>query len=83
MEESTRYEVQRQQFSDEEMTGFKEIFQKIGRQQYEFITGDIIVSVENRLQQVGSELSKEEAQKLLESDFVKSFYPAEASINLK
>ncbi|WP_281864950.1 hypothetical protein [Planomicrobium okeanokoites] len=83
MEEPTKYELQREKISTVEMTKLKEIFQINGRRKCDFITGDILVTVENRLQQVGPDLSEEKARELLESGYVKAFYPSESSIDLK
>lgn len=82
MEEPTKYEVHREKISSEAMNKLKETFNNIGRQQCEFVTGDIVVTVENRLQQVGTDLSEEKARELLESGYVKAFYPVESSIDL-
>lgn len=83
MEEPTKYEVQREKLSTEDLKKLKDVFQKIERQHGHFVTGDIVVTVENRLQQVGSDISEEKARELLESGYVKAFYPAESSIDLK
>lgn len=82
MEEPIKYEVQRERISTDKLNELREVFQKIGRLQFEFVLGDIVVTVENRLQQVGTDLSEEKARELLESGYVKAFYPAESSIDL-
>lgn len=83
MEEPTKYEVQREKLSTEDMNKLKDVFKKIERQHGQFLTGDIVVTIENRLQQVGSDLSEKKARELLESGYVKAFYPAESSIDIK
>lgn len=83
MEEPTKYEVNKDKITKEELNNMREIFKKIGRQHGQFVTGDIVVTVENRLQQVGSDISEEKARELLESGYVKAVYPVESSIDLK
>lgn len=83
MEEPTKYEVEREKFSIEELNKIMEIFKETGRPNGQFVTGDIVVTTENRLQQVGPDLSEEKAREFLESGYVKAFYPAESSIDLK
>lgn len=83
MEEPTKYEVEREKVAKEELYKLEELFADIGRQNAHFMIGDIVVTVENRIHQVGHDLSEDKAIELLEAGCLKALYPAETSIDLK
>lgn len=58
----------------------KATFQKAGRESVYFAAGDVVITEENSLQRVGSEISAEEALELLENRSIKALYPIEFKV---
>ena len=83
MEEPTKYEVKRDTNSKAVSEMLKQKFESVGRSSAKFVSGDIVITEDNRLQRVGSDLSQEKALELLESHALKAFYPVESQIELQ
>ena len=80
MEEPTKYVVNKEELSETELAAIKETFQKAGRESVYFASGDVVITEENLLQRVGSEISAEEAMDLLESRKIKALYPVNSKV---
>ena len=80
MEKPTKYEVKKEKRSKAELTAMKVTFQKAGRESVYFADGDVVVTEENSLQRVGSEISAEEAMDLLENRTIKALYPVDSKV---
>lgn len=83
MEEPTKYEVKRDSNSKALSVILQQKFEDFGRSSAQFVYGDIVITEDNRLQRVGSDLSPEKALELLESHALKAFYPVESQIELQ
>ena len=83
MEEPTKYVVNKEKLSENELAAIKENFQRVGRESVYFADGDVVITEENLLQRVGSEISKNQAYKLLMNRSTKGFYPIESFMGLK
>lgn len=81
MEEPTKYVVNKEELSEIELAAIKETFQKAGRESVYFADGDVVITEENLLQRVGSEISADEAMDLLESRTIKALYPVDSKVS--
>lgn len=80
MEEPTKYVVNKEELSKTELAAIKETFQKAGRESVYFAAGDVVITDENLLQRVGSEISVEKAFELLMNRSVNAFCPKESFV---
>lgn len=77
MEKRTNYEVKKNTSEDFLL---EQTFANLNRQFPQFIDGDIVITADNRLQQIGNELSAGHALQLLKSETIKAFFPVESRI---
>lgn len=80
MEEPTKYVVNKEELSENELAAIKKTFQKAGRELVYFADGDVVITEENLLQKIGSEISSIEAMELLKKRSIKILYPVESVV---
>ena len=82
LEKKTKYEVHRETFQTNESTKIEQAFGNINRNSSRFVEGDIVITEDNRLQQIGNVLTPDKAMELLKSNSLKAFYPIESQVEL-
>lgn len=81
MEEPTKYQVNKEKRTKSELNALNVTFAQFGRKTPHFLPGDVLITEENSLQRVGSEISAAEAMDLLESRTIKSLYPVDSKVD--
>ncbi|PKG44387.1 MULTISPECIES: hypothetical protein [unclassified Planococcus (in: firmicutes)] len=83
MEEPEDYEISREKLNDYEIAKLNATFKKINREKIAFITGDIVITEDNKSHKFEEPLSETETLDIIQKWRIKSLYPVESSFDFK
>lgn len=83
MEEPEKYAVNREKLNDYEIAKLNAAFKKIDREKIAFITGDIVITEDNKSHKFEEPLSETETLDMIQKCRIKSLYPVERSFDFK